>query len=83
MVRQKKRKLTYEIILEPAEEGGFTAYVPSLRGCVSEGETEGEALENIEDAIALWLQTWEDIAAEKGLENSRRRSSIERCGALE
>ena len=41
---------TYEVILEPAEEGGFTAYVPGLRGCVSEGNTEEEALENAKDA---------------------------------
>ncbi|MBI2909199.1 MAG: type II toxin-antitoxin system HicB family antitoxin [Chloroflexi bacterium] len=65
MPRERKRKVTYEIVLEPSEEGGFTAYAPSLKGCVSEGETEEEALENIKDAISLWLKTWEDIAAEK------------------
>lgn len=65
MPTQRRRKVTYEIILEPSEEGGFTAYAPSLKGCVSEGETEEEALENIRDAIALWLKTWEDIAAER------------------
>ena len=59
------KKLTYEVVLEPAEGGGFTVYVPSLKGCVSEGETEEEALENIRDAIALWLQTWSEIAKEK------------------
>ncbi len=58
--------LTYEVVLEPAEGGGFTVYVPSLKGCVSEGETEEEALENIKDAIIQWLRTWEDIAADKG-----------------
>ncbi len=47
-------KLT--IILEPAEEGGFTAYVPSLKGCISEGDTREGALENIKEAIELyWL----------------------------
>ena len=29
----------YKTIIEPAEEGGYTAYVPKLPGCVSEGET--------------------------------------------
>lgn len=36
-----------KVILEPAEEGGYTVYVPSLPGCISEGETEEEALANI------------------------------------
>ncbi len=65
MTKQAKRKLVYEVVLEPVEEGGFTVYVPSLRGCVSEGETEGEALENIKDAIKAWLLTWEEIAADR------------------
>jgi len=61
----QKRSLTYDVILEPSEDGGYTVYVPSLRGCVSEGETEDEALENIRDAIVTWHATWEDIAAER------------------
>lgn len=44
-----------KVVLEPQEEGGFTAYVPALPGCVSEGETREEALENIREAIALYL----------------------------
>lgn len=60
------KRLTYEVVLEPAEGGGFTVYVPSLKGCVSEGDTEEEALENIKHAVIQWLKTWEDIAAEKG-----------------
>ena len=34
---------SYKIILEPAEEGGYTVYVPSLPGCISEGDTKEEA----------------------------------------
>lgn len=47
-------KLT--IVLEPQEEGGYTAYVPSLKGCVSQGETKKEALKNIKEAIQLYLE---------------------------
>lgn len=47
-------KLT--IVLEPQEEGGFTVYVPSLRGCISQGETREEAIENIKEAIELYLE---------------------------
>jgi len=49
-----------EIILEPQEEGGFTVYVPSLQGCVSEGETKEEAIENIKEAISLYLESNEN-----------------------
>ena len=45
-----------KVILEPSEEGGFTAIVPALPGCVSEGETEKEALKNIREAIELYLE---------------------------
>ena len=44
------------VILEPQEEGGFTAFVPSLPGCISEGDTKEEALKNIKEAIELYLE---------------------------
>ncbi|MFZ0946053.1 MAG: type II toxin-antitoxin system HicB family antitoxin [Syntrophobacteraceae bacterium] len=48
------------IVLEPSEEGGYTAVVPSLPGCISEGETRDEALANIKGAIELYLEPVED-----------------------
>jgi predicted RNase H-like HicB family nuclease len=45
----------YNVVLIPAEEGGYTVIAPSLPGCISEGDTEAEALENIKDAIQGWL----------------------------
>jgi len=45
-----------KVILEPAEEGGYTVFVPSLPGCISEGDTFDEALENIREAIELYLE---------------------------
>jgi predicted RNase H-like HicB family nuclease len=44
-----------KVILEPQIEGGFTVHVPSLPGCVSQGETREEALANIKEAIELYL----------------------------
>ena len=41
------------VVLEPSDEGGFTVYVPSLRGCISEGETEEEAIANIREVPGL------------------------------
>ncbi len=49
-----------KIILEPSKEGGYTAYVPSLPGCISEGNTKEEALKNIKEAIELYLEPVED-----------------------
>ena len=44
-----RMKLT--VIVEPQEEGGYTVYAPSLPGCISEGDTKEEALENIKSLI--------------------------------
>jgi predicted RNase H-like HicB family nuclease len=52
--------MNLRIILEPSEEGGYTAVVPALPGCISEGDTRDEALANIREAIALYLEPVED-----------------------
>ena len=49
-----------KVVLEPSDEGGFTVYVPALPGCISEGETVEEALQNIREAIELYLEPIED-----------------------
>lgn len=57
--------LTYPIIIEPLSQedgGGFLARVPDLPGCMSDGETPEEAVTNVQDAIAAWLEA----AAEHG-----------------
>ncbi|MGL6340455.1 MAG: type II toxin-antitoxin system HicB family antitoxin [Waterburya sp.] len=45
-----------QVVLEPSDEGGYTVYVPALPGCISEGENVDEALENIREAIELYLE---------------------------
>ena len=49
-----------KVILETSEDGGFTVYVPSLPGCISEGDSRDEAMANIRDAIELYLEPTED-----------------------
>jgi len=49
-----------KVVFELSDEGGFTAYVPSLPGCISEGDTKKEAFENIREAIELYLEPVED-----------------------
>lgn len=49
--------MKYRVVLEPQDDGGFTAYVPSLPGCVSQGDTADEAMVNIKEAIGLYLES--------------------------
>jgi predicted RNase H-like HicB family nuclease len=50
-----------KVILEPSEEGGYTAIVPSLPGCISEGNSKDEALKNIREAVELYLEPVDDF----------------------
>ena len=49
-----------DVILEKQDEGGYTIYVPLLSGCISQGETREEAIENIKETIALYLESSEN-----------------------
>ena len=57
---KEKSPTRFKVVLEPSDEGGFTVYVPTLPGCISEGETMEEALANIREAIELYLEPVED-----------------------
>ncbi len=48
------------VVLEPQDEGGYTASVPSLPGCVSEGVTKEEAINNIRVLLQLYLDPDKD-----------------------
>jgi len=58
--------MTFKVVLEPSEEGGYTVYVPALPGCVSEGDTIEEALQNIREAIKLYLEPAEEPSLTEG-----------------
>ncbi len=47
--------LSYDVVLVESEEG-WAVFCPALRGCVSQGDSEAEALENIQEAITGWLK---------------------------
>ena len=58
-----------KVILEPSADGGYTAYVPSLPGCISEGKTVEAAMGNIREAVELYLEPVDDdLAGKEGLE---------------
>ena len=50
----------YMVILEQDPDGGYSAYVPDLPGCASQGDSYNEALTNIQEAIALYLENLKD-----------------------
>lgn len=49
--------MRYRILLEQDEDGIFVAECPSLPGCISQGKTRKEALENIKDAIEGYIES--------------------------
>lgn len=55
--------MVFNVTIERDEDGIFVVECPSIPGCVSQGKTKEEALENIKDAIKLCLE----VRAEKGL----------------
>jgi predicted RNase H-like HicB family nuclease len=59
------------ILIPDSEEGGYTVIVPSLPGCISEGDTLDDALANIKEAIEFHLESMtahgEPIPEDNGL----------------
>lgn len=59
---------TYTVVLEREEDGGYHAFCPALPGCHTQGDTYEETIENIRDAIALYIESLrahgEDIPTE-------------------
>jgi predicted RNase H-like HicB family nuclease len=56
----RRHAMNIVVVIEPSEEGGYTVTVPSLPGCISEGDTREQALINIREAIALYLEPVDD-----------------------
>jgi predicted RNase H-like HicB family nuclease len=67
--------LRYPITLVEEAEGGYTAIIPDLPGCVSVGETAQEALDMIEEARQLWLEVAYEHGDEIPLPSTERSYS--------
>ncbi len=67
------KKYNISAVLYPQETGGYTAISPELRGCVTEGKTVDEAMENFKEAATLML---EDMQQENPLEGLDRRGRV-------
>ena len=56
--------VSFPVILEKDPEGGYCVHCPVIQGCVSQGDTFEEALENIKEAIELCLEVMVDQGEE-------------------
>ena len=54
------KPIKYTVILEPADEGGYVVSCPALPGCISQGESLEETLENIKEAILLVIEVLQE-----------------------
>jgi len=61
-------QISYRVLLRKEPEGGFTAIVPTLQGCISYGETIEEAIDMVKEAIEGYIESLrahgEDIPTE-------------------
>jgi len=57
----ESKNMKFNIILEPAEEGGFNVKVPALDGCFTQGDTEKKAIKNAKEAILCYLEGLEKV----------------------
>lgn len=67
-------KVKYPFVTYPAAEGGYVAEIPALKGCLAQGETLTETLDELETVEALWLET----AIKTGVRLPRVLTEIER-----
>jgi antitoxin HicB len=49
--------MQYPTVTYPCEEGGYVAEVPALKGCLAQGETLTEALQELKIVTDIWLET--------------------------
>ena len=57
MKRSVPKTFSYSVFYEQVAEGGYVAFVPSLPGCHTQGETLEETERNVREAIALYLES--------------------------
>jgi len=55
--------MKFKVIIEEGEDGWYVVEVPALPGCISQGKTKKEALENIKEAIELYLEPEDDFSS--------------------
>jgi predicted RNase H-like HicB family nuclease len=61
-----------KVLIQPEAAGGFSANVPAMPGCHSQGDTLDEALANIREAADLWIEVQTERAAREARADSPR-----------
>lgn len=56
-MKKLKKNYSYSVFYEAAPEGGYVAFVPTLPGCHTQGETLEEAERNVKEAIEAYLES--------------------------
>jgi predicted RNase H-like HicB family nuclease len=64
--------MTITAVIHEAEEGGYWAEVPSLPGCMTEGETVEAVKAALQEAVQGWLEAAGDMAREKAAQAGNR-----------
>lgn len=72
------KKFKYPFVIYPAAEGGYVAEVPSLKGCLAQGETLDETLSELADVTQIWL----DTARRRGVKLPSARKEIDKVKEL-
>lgn len=62
----KQKVLQYDSVFEKEADGGYSVWVPDLPGCASQGDNLEQAIENIKEAIELYLEDADDTQIEEG-----------------
>ena len=57
---EREREIMRQIIIKPGESGFWLAECPSLPGCISQGQTKKEAIQNIKSAIEGYLEVLQE-----------------------
>jgi predicted RNase H-like HicB family nuclease len=70
--------MNYPMIIYPCKEGGFVAEIPALKGCLAQGETLQETLEELLIVQQLWIET----AQKKGLSLPDIEQAMDKVKAL-
>jgi len=69
--------MRYTVVLEQEEDGGFVATVPALPGCVSQGDSRDEAITNVREAIALYIEDCRESGEAVPTESGREIVEVE------
>jgi len=60
MLWQTEDAMRYRVLIQQDEDGMYVAEVPSLPGCISQGETREEAVAHVREAIAAYLESLQE-----------------------